>query len=906
MANEISALYIAEKELIEHAISGTFADFSDDAKWSGNRRVVRARVLRRLLLGLTLPPLEEAASGTSGEAKVHDVRSICAISPTIEGKLNLVEAIGPEDRSLPPLILHCALFTDDGGGTDIDAQHARLARLSLQDCKFTRIVLTDAKVRGDVDLCGAEPVAKGGVCQIVADGCQVEGSFKADGCNLRIGSVQGDNLSNTEHHIEYALNLTNARIEGDISLRCQHEPSTCPAGPEGEGEKRASRSFRADGVRLDLARVRGSVFLDGAALSRATADVNKEGYALHAHNCRIEGSLFMPASRNQDAVERFRAFGCISLAGSRIDGDLDCRGALLRDLPEGSPEPAVLSLDKDWYYSLNARDAIIGGDVLFRVSKYKIAGRNLGFLATNRICLSGATIGGELNCRGSQFLKELDLNNVSIETNVLLGSKRDSAGETFRFQSDEAVKLRNARIKGRFECVNAILKSPEDRTQHPEAPKLGLALDASEFRVDGNLVFSPTLEADAKFSRCRVGGDLDLSDLHIVISSPNAPRITFSDSIIDRRITLYKDIKIEGTAVTAPLPNELRPRISLDGVEVSILADNGGLSWGDDVLLTLDGLTYKYLEQTKIPPKKGPLLIYFFVQLLRWLFGTFHLRISEDRQKWLNLQYKRKRRRFAINRWLLGQYRYKINRRTYRAQPYEQLAKVLDDQGWNEDSRHILVRKLWLDGMWVGWAIQPFHSLFGYLFDFGLAHRKAIVVLLSYLIAGGFLFDYASSRHLLVVDQNAVTTMFGNRADLTPAIKGFETGQSGTLRMADSLLDTSDMDCGNAISPWIFALDSAVPFLDLREHQRCTIRTPKAASAVRISLRYATVNIPVGDFFGKSWRYKALDLPIPDASIESEELLWRYIRATYSAIGWMLTSISILILTGTLRRAAEQ
>ncbi len=215
-----------------------------------------------------------------------------------------------------------------------------------------------------------------------------------------------------------------------------------------------------------------------------------------------------------------------------------------------------------------------------------------------------------------------------------------------------------------------------------------------------------------------------------------------------------------------------------------------------------------------------------------------------------------------------------------------------------------MVRKLWLDGMWVPWLLKPFHVPLGFLFDFGLGHRKAIVWALIYLVAGGFMFNYAARRHMLVVDQNPVTIAFAQRSPT--GAKGVISGQPATQKFADTELDASDVECGSTISPWIFALDSAIPFLDLREHQRCTIRTPVGDKTLDISLSYKTVKFPLWDISKKAWRYKALQIPTPKVSVVSKELFWRHVKATYTVIGWVLTSISILTFTGVLRRAAEQ
>jgi hypothetical protein len=900
MLDENTVLGEAERILIKRAMSGELADFSD---LPDKERTINAEVLRSLLLGLKLPPLHAIGPTPIKDWEPFGVRSIWASGPIITGKLDLVEAIGAEGGSLPPLVLSFARFEGSHDDKDVDAQHAWLARLSLRNCKFTRVVLRDAKVGGDVDLSGAEPIDRAKGCQILADGCQVEGSFRADGSELYLDRTK-ERSAITEAEIEYALNLTNAKIEGNISLMLLSNSGAgngriVPPYAGGGGKVAAPAIFRAEGVRLDLARVSGSVWLDGARLRRTNPDLQKEGYALHAHSCRISGSLFMSAIQIEaKKAEIFRASGCISFVGARIDGNLDCRGAQLRDRPEGE-DGSPAADDRDWSYSLDARDATVGGDVLFRVSRCEEAEGHPQFRATNRVCLSGTKVGGELNCRGGAFERELDLSNADIGTNVYLGKKSDEVNPTYRFQSHEAVKLMNARIKGRFECTNAILK----RRERSDGRQPGYALNASEFRVDGNLVFSPRLEGNATFERCRVEGDLDLSGLQLVISNTHAPSVTFSDSIIERRIAIGSKIKVADKDGKAPLLDRLRPVINLDGVEVGILADNGGLGWGQFVRLKLDGLTYKYLEQINDPQKKRRFRDYI-AGFIRWLFGRFHLRISEHRETWLNLQYKRKRRRFMINRCLRGEYRYKINRRTYRAQPYEQLARVLDDQGWNEDSRHILVSKLWLDGMWVPWVIQPFHMLFGYLFGFGLAHRKAVVVLASYLIVGGLLFSYASKHHLLVVDQSPVTTSFADTKTVSNNLPDLKTGKPAVSQTPDGSLDTADIECGDTISPWIFALDAAIPFLHLREHQRCTIRTPTGKKAFKLSQYDTGVKIPLWDRSAKAWSPTEISIPLP--AIDSVELFWRHLKATYTVLGWILSSIAILTLTGVLRKAAEQ
>ena len=177
----------------------------------------------------------------------------------------------------------------------------------------------------------------------------------------------------------------------------------------------------------------------------------------------------MSANKNDGkSLVRFRAFGCVSLMGTHIHGNLECRGALLREILGGKSCPLKglrVSEDKEWSFSLNARDVFVGGDVLFQASRFA----PLLFRATSRICLSGARIGGALSCRGALLSKEFDLNNADIETNVYLGKKSDIGKRQYVFRSNEAVTLRNTRIKGRFECANATLKHQPTRQNPPDA-----------------------------------------------------------------------------------------------------------------------------------------------------------------------------------------------------------------------------------------------------------------------------------------------------------------------------------------------------------------------------------------------------------------------------------------------------
>ncbi len=72
-----------------------------------------------------------------------------------------------------------------------------------------------------------------------------------------------------------------------------------------------------------------------------------------------------------------------------------------------------------------------------------------------------------------------------------------------------------------------------------------------------------------------------------------------------------------------------------------------------------------------------------------------------------------------------------------------------------------------------------------------------------------------------------------------------------------------EVPCGRQIDPLLFAVDNFVPGLNLQQREKCEITTD-----------------PVGK-------------------------VWHIFEALYSALGWIITSITVLTISGILRRQAE-
>ncbi|WAC47235.1 hypothetical protein OVA03_11015 [Asticcacaulis sp. SL142] len=72
-----------------------------------------------------------------------------------------------------------------------------------------------------------------------------------------------------------------------------------------------------------------------------------------------------------------------------------------------------------------------------------------------------------------------------------------------------------------------------------------------------------------------------------------------------------------------------------------------------------------------------------------------------------------------------------------------------------------------------------------------------------------------------------------------------------------------ELPCGNNIQPSLYAIDVFIPAIDLHQESQCEISTRDSAVA------------------------------------------WRWAKALYSLMGWLVTSLMILTVSGILRRQVE-
>lgn len=241
----------------------------------------------------------------------------------------------------------------------------------------------------------------------------------------------------------------------------------------------------------------------------------------------------------------------------------------------------------------------------------------------------------------------------------------------------------------------------------------------------------------------------------------------------------------------------------------------------------------------------------------------------------------------------------------YEPQPYEQLARALRNDGKYEVAKSITKEKLSLERRFVHhWWARPFLWLMETFFDYGLFARRSVPLFFTLWIIGTFFFDFLNygcvsfpplgsqrnctsefDKPVLVIDPVFVRTLIlPDTAELDtnsgPVVKSMTTlFKDGNKQSAvdDSFGSTVDQinnpgaivpeiekACGDQVEVLWYALDVFVPLLDLKQEDKCSITT------------------------------------------RDDEWGWRALKNLYAILGAIVTSITLLTVSGMLRRYIER
>lgn len=337
-----------------------------------------------------------------------------------------------------------------------------------------------------------------------------------------------------------------------------------------------------------------------------------------------------------------------------------------------------------------------------------------------------------------------------------------------------------------------------------------------------------------------------------------------------------------------PASQKQKTKVSLKGVKIGSLADDHGNSWGSDLRLDLDGLEYERFDEAAMG-SRAPLnekirrnfdelkgdeklskKFTAFVRLLFDIIGSLITKpISKHRIKWLKLQYDK------IPPPL----------KEYKPQPYEQLIKTLRTQGNFDDSIKIMREKFRIERKVRFWRIG-FKRMLSWLsdigFGYGLSPVRAFITFMLFWVVGWTVADLLNNRTLRVfpfgsdslwvipgisLDQSVLvqeTTPVNTIAILKVPQDRTDDVAAETATLSESGTPIKEIHCGDQIEPALYALDTFVPLLDLRQESKCTISSKPGA-----------------------WG-------------------WRVAKSVYAILGWIVTSALILTISGVVRKRIER
>jgi len=806
--------------------------------------VVRPAALRRLAFGL---PVQMAAMSAARRVIVPatGIRLVGAVVAATGESLDLRDLAGPDGGPFGPLVLETCHIP-----SPIQLTGARLRRLSLKGSRIVHLDAAGLLVEGELELsnlasaelAGARTGCHGqGRCWVELRGARIEGSVTAAHATLAAPPGRGD-LERGAEPTRYALDLRDGHVRDRMTLM---------------------PNFRAYGG-IRLREVGSDVRLEGAHL------VAEEDDAFDGQDARFGGPLLLRSlSRPHADDEPFVAEGGIWLFGAKISGNFDMSGATLKAKRNAQPSDEVLSLV--------ATNAEVSDSIRLCAHNGRLNGVNhtLPFSAEGSIKLHNLKVGDGASLFGAQLQSNLTLQNVNIDGTLWLCActgAADGVPANPGFLVKGHLSLLGAKISNDLDMDGAVIEGELDASGAEVGGQARLRPFATEGgRVQGLANFAHIKVRRGLIIQAALGGDLHLDHAEI-------------DDELQLNLT--------------PLSNAAEPVLRLCGAHVGALNDDGG----DGVAgfrLNMEGLHYDRLveHKEKLSPLKerlatfqrrlhravpglwgaavlmvvvtlplallvveGPPLIGLatlwcvlmaFTAMREWPIATS---AAEQRLKWLNRQC----------------HDASSSRAAYRPEPWERLTRYFRSQGLYVEARRIARARLGIERRLKTFALlRPPLAVYGVLFDYGMSPFRALLTFSFCILVGwggAWLADrgldpankpaWASSlpewriAPVLVIDASAVTPMAADR-------KAVFAPNGTTQKPQDEL------PCDDQIEPLIYALDVFVPALDLRQENRCTITTKPQA------------------------------------------IVWRALMALYSILGWIVTSLTLLTISGILRRQVE-
>lgn len=873
-----------------------------DARAARPRLAVSGSFLSDLWLGLA----QDADVHPSG-IRLHGWR--------IEGAIDLHGAKRSREGhdGLPPLVIEDCLC-----GT-IDLARARIADLTCRDCTVSGIDLDESETLGTVSLVDCDIDWLQCLDARLGGDLRIYGGRVARNLALRGARIRGDLLFYDTrvdaHGVDGALNGLNLRVEGLIQfVRCSFRDTARLEGVKASSVELHDVRIHAAGptaLLLESMRSEGALTLQrvrlGGALDASFAMIRGRTTLGRVRTTHGAGLRFASAVLEQEMIVEDCRTGDLDLFEARLEHGLSISDTAFYAVPnaEGERVRGLLFARRCRMGELRVSRSsfergawLAGAAVSGEVELVEVAlgwSRRRGDPATadgagTALDLSDARIDGSLSVSDAFLCGQAQLAFLTVGARVALDRVMIIARPTIWSLLMEGMGIRSV-LKLRHLWTNTGVAMPTLRCSELQIggcaiglPRQGTeALWASDCTIDRRLVFEPRPEATNRFrgtinfsnskigeaamfraidarlsgdpgqgapatvlslNGCKVGGDVHLFDYrheHGIALDPigDVPRfdgcVDLDRAEIDGAVEIHRTVfnavgslpgdpspferedliarrkigvalSMRGTRIRRELAIGI-PRIGgivdLRDADVRRIADGAGFRWriaglrGGDLLL--DGLCYRDFDE----------LIDDSVSAQSWLLRGGG--IAQHRLAWLKLQFP-------------GGV---ADRSCFVPQPYEQLAKVLGEEGDERARRRVVVakRRLQQEHGGSGRADRMVNRMLRVTSQYGYDPGLAAAWLAVYLLFGTFLAE--------------------------------------VLWLAGLLVPNGDMPAGVAFNPLVYAIDAAIPVVDLKQDGAFMI-----AGLERLWLLEATAMIG---------------------------------KAAYQLVGLGLASITILTLTGVLR-----
>lgn len=388
-------------------------------------------------------------------------------------------------------------------------------------------------------------------------------------------------------------------------------------------------------VILDYAKV-SLLILDGCKLSGLNGDTLMVTTGLELTGSRFTGPVMLPDAKIRGHFRCTNAQLNVAISDTQAIREYGGRYALVGDGMEVSGD-----------VRLNGTNP--GGDI-----------RHGGQFTAVGVLLSGAHIGGTLDCRGAR-LRTINPAAASNKNYCLRGSGLKVDGDVILDNCTTeggGIRLSDADIAGELLCHG---------TQLNGADKGGNALRANELKVGSNVFFIDGFTADGgkiSLKQAVIGGDLQIEAKRL---GEDKDRVAFdaTGTQVTQRLVWLPESQVHGKVILE--------RVVVGQVQDSWTGEDDRRRpngyWPANGMLRLDGLTYGGIRSVPYDEKVG----------------------ANERLEWIRSQYEspaKIREAKKARRHDKSAHPAEAN---YATQPYRQLANVYLGAGRDADARTVAI-----------------------------------------------------------------------------------------------------------------------------------------------------------------------------------------------------------------------